>query len=81
MKTYNTPKESVIYLNSGDWIENLTSLEYHNGKWDIFQYNDHDFDHVDVAETFDSKDLEHLSARSPKELYTNMVKDMVIKQS
>jgi UDP-2,3-diacylglucosamine pyrophosphatase LpxH len=82
IKTYNnTPKGSVVYLNSGDWIENLTSLEYHKGKWNIFQYNDHDYDHVDEYEPPDSKDLEHLSAKSPKELYTNMLKDLIIKQS
>ena len=29
---------AVVYLNSGDWVENLTALEYHQGKWEIFQY-------------------------------------------
>ncbi len=33
-----TAKGSVTYLNSGDWIENLTSLEYHKGKWSIYQH-------------------------------------------
>ena len=28
----------VLYLNSGDWIENLTSLEYHEGEWKLYQY-------------------------------------------
>jgi len=28
----------VTYLNSGDWIENLTALEYHQGKWSIYEY-------------------------------------------
>lgn len=31
-------KGSVRYLNSGDWIENLTSLEYYNGEWHIYSY-------------------------------------------
>jgi UDP-2,3-diacylglucosamine pyrophosphatase LpxH len=31
---------SVMYLNSGDWIENLTALEYVNGEWNIHQYNE-----------------------------------------
>lgn len=31
----------VKYLNSGDWVENLTSLEYNKGKWSIFYYEDH----------------------------------------
>jgi hypothetical protein len=29
-----------MYLNSGDWVENLSALEYHDGKWAIFRYND-----------------------------------------
>ena len=36
-------KGSVVYLNSGDWIENLTALEYNNREWTIFQYNEKDF--------------------------------------
>lgn len=34
---------SVFYLNSGDWVENLTALEYQNGAWWIYRYAD---DHV-----------------------------------
>lgn len=30
--------KSVRYLNSGDWIENLTALEYLNGDWKIYQH-------------------------------------------
>jgi UDP-2,3-diacylglucosamine pyrophosphatase LpxH len=29
---------SVLYLNSGDWIENLTALEYDKGEWKIYQH-------------------------------------------
>ena len=29
----------VTYLNSGDWIENLSALEYHKGKWSIYYYD------------------------------------------
>jgi UDP-2,3-diacylglucosamine pyrophosphatase LpxH len=29
---------AVIYLNSGDWIENLTSLEYVNNQWTLYKY-------------------------------------------
>lgn len=32
--------QQVMYLNSGDWIENLTALEYHNRKWRIYEYNE-----------------------------------------
>jgi len=30
--------KSVQYLNSGDWIENMTALEYHKKKWSIYYY-------------------------------------------
>jgi UDP-2,3-diacylglucosamine pyrophosphatase LpxH len=29
---------SVTYLNSGDWVENLTALEYHHGEWSLYRY-------------------------------------------
>jgi UDP-2,3-diacylglucosamine pyrophosphatase LpxH len=28
----------VRYLNSGDWIENLTALEYNNGEWELYTH-------------------------------------------
>jgi UDP-2,3-diacylglucosamine pyrophosphatase LpxH len=30
----------VTYMNSGDWIENLTALEYTDAKWSIYSYAD-----------------------------------------
>ncbi len=37
---------TVTYMNSGDWIEHLTALEYSNHKWTIFQYDEADFEVV-----------------------------------
>lgn len=34
-------QHAVTYLNSGDWIENLTALEYNQGSWSLFHYYDH----------------------------------------
>lgn len=28
-------------MNSGDWIENLSALEYHDNEWKIFYYDEH----------------------------------------
>jgi len=28
----------VTYLNSGDWVENMTALEYNRGTWNIYQH-------------------------------------------
>ena len=46
---------NCVYLNSGDWIENLTALEYHNKNWKIYTYDKNDFkeeldsEHQDVV--------------------------------
>ncbi len=42
-RVVTTEKGSVTYLNSGDWIENLTALEYHHNDWSIYHYNEADF--------------------------------------
>jgi len=34
---------NCTYLNSGDWIENLTALEYHDKNWSIYTYDKNDF--------------------------------------
>lgn len=39
IKEIKTDKGKTTYLNSGDWIENLTALEYNNKEWRIFSYN------------------------------------------
>ncbi|KAB1154418.1 UDP-2,3-diacylglucosamine diphosphatase [Flavobacterium luteum] len=31
---------SIMYLNSGDWIENLTALEYNYKRWKLYRYKD-----------------------------------------
>lgn len=35
---YNKSGQHVLYLNSGDWIENLTALEYKDKTWSIYEY-------------------------------------------
>jgi UDP-2,3-diacylglucosamine pyrophosphatase LpxH len=38
IKNIKTEKGEVIYMNSGDWIENLSALEYNNGEWSVFDF-------------------------------------------
>ncbi|KHJ39095.1 UDP-2,3-diacylglucosamine hydrolase [Pedobacter glucosidilyticus] len=39
MRNIQNEKGQVTYLNSGDWVESLTSLEYHHGNWSIYKYD------------------------------------------
>ncbi|MBX2963211.1 MAG: UDP-2,3-diacylglucosamine diphosphatase [Cyclobacteriaceae bacterium] len=40
IRSIETNKGNVVYLNSGDWIENLTALEYDGSNWSIYRYRD-----------------------------------------
>ncbi len=41
IKTLRTPQGEVTYLNSGDWVENLTALEYTaTAGWALYRYAD-----------------------------------------
>lgn len=46
----------TLYLNSGDWIENLTSLEYKKGKWNLHYYQDNKIDDNE-DDLFEMEDL------------------------
>lgn len=52
MKTIKTEHGQVEYLNSGDWIENLTALEYNNKEWSLYKYDASDFENP----TLDAED-------------------------
>lgn len=59
MREISTEGGKVTYLNSGDWVESLTALEYNNGQWTIFKYQYADFekDEVEQGVLSDSEDL------------------------
>ncbi len=40
MRTITNTDGSIIYLNSGDWIENLSALECTNGVWSIYRFDE-----------------------------------------
>jgi UDP-2,3-diacylglucosamine pyrophosphatase LpxH len=46
---------ATLYLNSGDWIENLTALEYNKKNWKLFEYKNHKPD--EEEELFEMEDL------------------------
>lgn len=37
-----TTDGETIYMNSGDWVENLTTLEYSNSVWKIYHHGEQD---------------------------------------
>lgn len=43
IKEFSDRRGSVTYMNSGDWIENLTSLELVDGRWNVQYYASLDY--------------------------------------
>lgn len=43
IRGYENEEGSCIYMNSGDWIENLTALEYHDEQWTMYRYREDEF--------------------------------------
>lgn len=60
-----TKEGEVTYLNSGDWIENLTALEYHKKKWNIIKINDF----------IEEDSEEHHTDKNNKQLYKELLKE------
>lgn len=54
----------TVYLNSGDWIENLTALEYDGGEWSIYRY-------------YEDKRAQRM--KLPKRLRNNLDNDLIFK--
>jgi UDP-2,3-diacylglucosamine pyrophosphatase LpxH len=48
-RVVTTDKGSVTYLNSGDWIENLTALEYYENAWKLYHYDPKQFENEKVS--------------------------------
>ncbi len=49
---------AVTYLNSGDWVESLTALEYVNSQWSVYKYNPSEYSDLPSGDDLlDSEDL------------------------
>jgi UDP-2,3-diacylglucosamine pyrophosphatase LpxH len=59
-ETYTNKKGKTTYLNSGDWIENLTALEYNFKRWRIYHYNHDKLSPFFADEDLKEMDLEEL---------------------
>jgi UDP-2,3-diacylglucosamine pyrophosphatase LpxH len=63
IRTIQNNVGSVVYLNSGDWMENLSALEYVDGHWQLYKY---ETDSIEPDETDDE-------LQDSKALFDNML--------
>jgi len=74
IQTIKNDHGSILYLNSGDWIENCTALEYQKGSWSLYK---HDlFSNKTVAL---QKEDDHLNSvnLTPKELVSKITEEFL----
>jgi len=67
IKTIANKEGNVIYLNSGDWVENLTSLEYNQGAWKIYHF------HKDGK----AKDAQNIKRTKPDLTHTQLFENLL----
>lgn len=60
---------SILYLNSGDWIENLSALEFVNDEWNIYRFNEEAYLQMKVAK----EELQDDHELDTKRLFGNLV--------
>ena len=66
---------SITYMNSGDWIENLSALECVNGVWSIYKFSEEDRNGMLTKEEEVEEDL------NTNELFNNLVQEFNLMRS
>ncbi|MCH2199165.1 MAG: UDP-2,3-diacylglucosamine diphosphatase [Flavobacteriales bacterium] len=53
-RTIELDGKTVNYMNSGDWIENLSALEFVNGEWNLYAYESEEFAEQEIIDRWSS---------------------------
>ena len=72
IESFNVNGEEVIYMNSGDWLESLSSLEYVDNKWSIYM-------HTRSEDEFKKEEGARIEMTN-KELYKDLIAEFKILQ-
>lgn len=54
MRMVGTGKQRVRYMNSGDWVENLSALELYGGNWHLYTYDAEEFAEQEIIDRWSS---------------------------
>jgi len=74
IKSYTSKLGRVVYLNSGDWVENLTALEYHKNQWSMYHYHEDDFNYTERSSGLSEE-------KTTKELFSELLNDFKIRST
>lgn len=80
-RTIVTKKGTIKYMNSGDWVENLTALEYDQGKWSLYRY-ERDYAHNDeLQDEEDDNDFMQHSSDLLEKMYLLGIADLKVRHN
>ena len=71
IESFDINGEEIIYMNSGDWLESLSSLEYVNNKWSIYMHKRTEQEYKGVDSRIEMTN---------KELYKDLIAEFKILQ-
>ncbi len=72
IKEIESAAGAVTYLNSGDWIENLSSLEYAKGTWKLYNF----YDDPAMASTLaDEPETDATASMNKQQLFQELQKE------
>jgi UDP-2,3-diacylglucosamine pyrophosphatase LpxH len=69
IRTIFSAQGEVVYMNSGDWVENLSALEYHKGEWRIYNY------HEDLYAQAFAQASKQLETLTHKETFSQLLRE------
>jgi len=73
MRKISNSQGEVTYLNSGDWVENLSALEYYKGEWRIYNYRE------DMHVKAYTESYRQVKSFSHKETFKNLMKEFELR--
>ena len=71
IESFDINGEEIIYMNSGDWLESLSSLEYVDNKWSIYMHKRTEYEYKGVDSRIEMTN---------KELYKDLIAEFKILQ-
>lgn len=75
IREYSNDSGKVLYLNSGDWIENLTALEYQNKEWKIFKYLESNLKLDDPEDSVEEDENDYRKLPKMQHIYEDIIRD------
>jgi len=69
IRTITNAEGSITYLNSGDWVENLSALEFTDGEWCIYRFKETDKLEMNLNAYEEEDDL------NDSQLFDNMLQE------